>query len=102
MTDTLHTFHRLSTDDTRGTHAFTTQDAGEALALGAAQELHRVLGNLLSYSGPILDALAVSHGEDSAHVQAVAAAFALGEQAVRNASPSAPTRPETKPWNRIS
>ena len=80
MIDTLHTFHPLSTDPKRGTHHFTTQSHGEAMAYSVALEMRAALAELLTWTGPILEAIEQGHGDGSKTAAAIREAVAKAEE----------------------
>jgi hypothetical protein len=58
----LQTYHPTS-DGERGTHAFTTENPLEGLALARALRLRDAIAALLNWSGLISESVAQSHGE---------------------------------------
>ncbi len=58
----LQTYHPTS-DGERGTHAFTTENPLEGLALAHALRLRTAAGLLLNWSGLISESVAQSHGD---------------------------------------
>lgn len=85
MTDTLHTFHALSTDPKRGTHHFTTQSHGEAMAYAVAVELRDKVAELMTWTGPIQEAIEQGHGDGSQITAAILKAIAEVEDVLSRA-----------------
>jgi hypothetical protein len=85
MSDTLHTFHALSTDPKKGTHHFTTQSHGEAMAYAVAVELRDKVAELMAWTGLIQDAIDQGHGDGSKITAGIRKAIADVEEVLSRA-----------------